>query len=241
MTDIKIAGLTVSVDNRYPYLAALAADYLAPPGSPPDITVRVGDGEIEKEADLIPGLPPGYYESVCAYRQIAECLPDYGAVVFHGSVVVLDGVAYAFTAKSGTGKTTHTRLWLSEFPGCFVLNGDKPVLRFIGDRLYACGTPWRGKENYGIPGEYPLGGIAFLRRGAENKAEPLLPEDAVQDLLCQIFMPDTPGAMLGTLALADRILKATRLVRLYCNMEPGAAHTARAALAEDTGSREVEK
>ena len=31
--------------------------------------------------------------------------------------------------KGGVGKTTHTKLWLDNIPGSFVVNGDKPLIR----------------------------------------------------------------------------------------------------------------
>ena len=51
-----------------------------------------------------------YLETLAVYRKIAEWMPMYNTLLFHGSVIAVDGKAYLFTAKSGTGKSTHTRL-----------------------------------------------------------------------------------------------------------------------------------
>ncbi|MBR5449286.1 MAG: hypothetical protein IKV43_04775, partial [Clostridia bacterium] len=114
MITIKVAGLAIGIDNRFEYITRLAADYLT--DEPPLFTVRATDDDIAEEAKMTDvKFPDGYLESIVAYRKIAEILPSYDAFVFHGAVLNYDGRAVAFTAKSGVGKTTHTRLWLSEF------------------------------------------------------------------------------------------------------------------------------
>lgn len=69
-------------------------------------------------------------EETAVYRKIADKMVDYDTFVFHGSVIAVEGQAYLFTAKSGTGKSTHTRLW-REMLGdkAVMVNDDKPMLR----------------------------------------------------------------------------------------------------------------
>ena len=230
MITVKIADLPIGIDNRYGYIASLAKDYLA--DEEPIFTVSVTDDEREKEREQSgENFGDGYLESIVAYRKIAELLPRYDAFVFHGAVLNYNGLAYAFTAKSGTGKTTHTRLWLSEFGSrVHYLNGDKPIIRFIDGTPYACGTPWRGKEGYGVNERAPLRGIVLLGRAEENTAKIIDPALGVLRLVTQIYLPkDTESAKL-TMKLADRVLKTVNFIQLGCNMDPEAAHVARAAL-----------
>lgn len=63
----------------------------------------------------------------------------------HGTVVDHNGQAYMFTAPSGTGKTTHAKLWLDNLPDAFIVNGDKPFIIAGDEQPKACGTPWAGK------------------------------------------------------------------------------------------------
>ena len=137
MITIKVAGLAIGIDNRFEYITRLAADYLT--DEPPLFTVRATEEDIAEEARMTDvRFPDGYLESIVSYRKIAEILPTYDAFVFHGAVLNYGGHALAFTAKSGTGKTTHTRLWLSEFGDkVHYLNGDKPIIRFIDGVPYA--------------------------------------------------------------------------------------------------------
>ncbi len=231
MITIRIAELNIGVDNRFDYIEKRARDYLT--DEPPLFTVSASDEELlcEKNATEIE-YPDGYLEYIVVYRKIADRLPEFDGFVFHGAVLNLDGRAYAFTARSGVGKTTHTRLWLSEFgERVHYLNGDKPIIRFIDGIPYACGTPWQGKEGYGTNEKAPLSGIAFLARGTENTAQPVPPSEVVTRLITQIYIPRGSASALSlTMRLANRLIGSVRLVDLKCNMDPEAAHVSYAAL-----------
>ena len=231
MITLDIGGIAVGIDNKFEYFERFAREYLI--DKTPDFTVSVTPEEINEERikSELANAPDAYFETIVAYRKIAEILPTKDAFVFHGSVVALGGKAYIFTARSGVGKTTHTRLWLSEFEGeCHVLNGDKPVIRYKDGVFYACGTPWRGKEMYGIHETLPLGGIAFLERGEENGAFPISVSDALKRLAVQVYKPKDRMGAIASLSLMDRALRELHLVRIECNMHPSAAHVARRAL-----------
>ena len=225
MLRLSIAGLAVEIRNRYGYLPALCEGYLAPADAAVDFSVCPSQEEIDAEGALSePRLPDAYLESVVAYRAIAERLPMYGAMVFHGAVVVLDGRAYAFAARSGVGKTTHLRLWLEAFGArAYVLNGDKPVLLCKDGVVYVCATPWRGKENLGEGGMLPLRGIGFLHRGEKNEAYPIAAPDALTAFVKQVYMPKNADALLQTMALCDTVLSSVPLLSMHCNMELEAA------------------
>lgn len=231
MIVLNIARIPVGIDNKYDFVSSLAKDYIT--NEQPTFVVSVNREDIEKEkASSGTNHADGYYESIIAYRKIAERLPDYDAFLFHGSVISYRDRAYVITANSGVGKTTHTRLWLSEFQGeAHVLNGDKPIIRIMDGKAYACGTPWQGKENYGCNEILELSGISFLERGEVNRAKDITPTEAVTRFMSQIYLPKSNLAVLSkTMRLADRVIRSTHLVALECNMNPEAAHVCRAAL-----------
>ena len=232
MITVKIADLPIGIDNRYAHVAHLAKDYLT--DEEPLFTVCATDAEIEAERAVSErDFPAGYLEAVVVYRNIAARLPEYDAIVFHGAVLNLDGEAYAFTAKSGVGKTTHTRLWLKLFGDrVHYLNGDKPVIRFIDGVPYACGTPWQGKENYGVNERAPLRGIAFLDRGIINTATAAKADEVMLRLVSQVYIPKSSAQALAAMGICDRILSSVRLVDLKCNMEPEAAEVSYRAFLE---------
>ena len=230
MLRIKIAGLPIAIDNRFEYIEHLARDYLT--DDEPLFTVFASPEELRAEDEISEAsFSDGYLESIVAYRKIAERLPEYDAFVLHGAVLNLDNEAYVFTARSGVGKTTHTRLWLEEFTDrVHYLNGDKPVIRFIDGVPFACGTPWRGKEGYGVNEMVPLSGIAFLERGNVNTAREIPMDSVVMKLISQIYMPKNGLSAILTMKLADRLIRSVRLVDLKCNMEREAARVSYLAL-----------
>ena len=233
MLKIKIAGIPIGINNRYGYIESICRDYLT--DESPVFTVEATDAQIRKECALIGGsFTEDYLESTVVFRSIAERLPHFDAFVFHGAVLAKDGKAYAFTAKSGVGKTTHTRLWLSEFgDSVHYLNGDKPVIRIVNGVPYAFGTPWRGKEGYGTNESAPLSAIALLERAERNSADVIDPKEGTVRLVKQIYIPKDPICAALAMRVADRIISSARFVELKCNTDSEAAWVAaRAMLAE---------
>ncbi len=232
MGKYQIAGLTVDFQNQYSHLEMLCKDYLCQDNSLPEITIRVSQEEIEKENTLSQGqFPPGYLESICAYRRFCLEMLKFDGMFFHSAVIQVNGKGIAFSAVSGTGKTTHLRLW-QEMLGeeLTIVNGDKPIVRYEDGIPYAYGTPWAGKENLHTNTKTPLTDICFLERSAHNFVEPLQPGDCIAPFMQQIVRPNTPFAAMKTLELADKLLKDCRLWRLGCNMEIDAAQTAYTAI-----------
>ncbi len=98
----------------------------------------------------------------------------------HSSAVVVDGYAYLFSADSGTGKSTHTGLWLEHFKEkAFIINDDKPVLRLENGQWFVYGTPWSGKTDLNINVKAKLGAIVFLERAKENHITPIEVKEAI--------------------------------------------------------------
>ena len=232
MITVKLAGLSIGIDNKFDYIEKYAKEYLT--DEPPIFTVAVTEADLEREASLAEEEhTPGYLESIAAYRKIAERLPEFDAVVFHGAVLAHGGNAYAFTARSGVGKTTHTKLWISTLDDVHYLNGDKPIIRMIDGVPHAFGTPWRGKEGYGVNESAPLRAIALLERGVTNSAKTVEAKDGALRLMSQIYISRNPMTVALTMRVADRIAKAVRFVELRCNMDPEAAIVASGAMIQE--------
>ena len=91
-------------------------------------------------------------------------------LLMHASVTMKAGKGYLFLGKSGTGKSTHSQLWINNIEGCSLLNDDNPVLRIGTDgvvRVY--GSPWSGKTPCYRNLEVPVGAIVFLHQAKENR------------------------------------------------------------------------
>lgn len=227
MITIQLAGVCIGIENQYeiaPRLEGWITD------GTPDFTVRVAPEELARE-DEGRGMPADYLEFICAYRHIAERMPDYDAFVFHGAAIVMDELAYLFTAPSGTGKTTHAQLWRYGFEGrAWFLNGDKPILRRTPEGFHVCGTPWRGKEGYGINAERPMQGLCLLSRGTENRIVPAKPEELVRFLARQIYIPRDPARAARLLELLDACCAAVPTWTMRCTLNARAAQTAYEAM-----------
>lgn len=220
---VSLAGYTIEVDALFASTEYYCRDYLS--REPADFSVSICQADIDYELVSSSGMSnPAYLETLALLRRISEKLIDYNTILFHGSVLAVDGKAYLFTAPSGTGKTTHSRLWLENVPGSHILNGDKPFLRIKDDGLVlACGSPWRGKENYGVNEILPLEGICFLERDTYNHIEPVACKDVLGRLVRQTFRPADPQLMLKALQLSGIIGQSVRLYCMGCTMDPEAA------------------
>lgn len=94
----------------------------------------------------------------------------YNTALFHAAVVSYDGRGYLFLGKSGTGKSTHARLWLKYIEGTDLLNDDNPVVRIFEDnRAVVYGSPWSGKTPCYKNQEFVLGGFVLLSQAPHNK------------------------------------------------------------------------
>lgn len=91
-------------------------------------------------------------------------------LLMHASVTVKDGKGYLFLGKSGTGKSTHSQLWINNIEGCELLNDDNPILRVEQNgvvRVY--GSPWSGKTPCYRNLSFPVGAIVDLRQAKVNR------------------------------------------------------------------------
>lgn len=192
------------------------------------------DFEREKSAreDIKEGIPirqfsDAYLETLAVYRKIADYLLSCSTLLFHGSVIAVDGEGYLFTAKSGTGKSTHTRLWREYFgERAVMVNDDKPLLRITASGVTAYGTPWDGKHRLSTNTAVPLKGICILTRDTVNHIEQIESHAAYPLIVQQTNRSFTADGMKQTLSIIDRMLNVVPVYRLGCNMDIEAARVA---------------
>ena len=238
---IRIAGISIEIHTLYdslPYSENYETD------ETPAFTVsttaqdilaeqKKSIAECAYEGIPYPNYAPAELENTAIYRKIAMKLPEYDAFVFHGAAVAVGETAYLFTAKSGTGKTTHTNLWLKNIEGSYIVNGDKPILRMIDGKPYVCGTPWMGKEALGCNKNVPLAAICLLSRGTENHIEKTDFQKMYPRLIGQCYRPPKGALVAKTIKLLERIGKYVPIYELTCNMEDEAAMVAFGGMADD--------
>ena len=227
---ISLAGLTVEMHSRFPLARAFCKDYLEE-----STGVHFSAEAVESEMTELmrssdaPDAP--HAELLSLHRSIAEQLPRVGRFLIHGAAISWRGRGILFLAPSGTGKSTHIRLWRSTLgEGVGIVNGDKPIVDASGDVPTVYGTPWAGKENWQRNVSVPLGAICILRRGETDAIRRVTPSEQIGALLCQVYRPDRAIALEQTLALADRVFRTVPIYELVCTPTPNAVRTAFSAL-----------
>ena len=242
MTDfvVAIAGKTARVNTTHESTRDYCKGYLC--AKLPEFSVQVLPEDLilerEKSAreDIVEGRSPqrhsdAYLETIALQRKVVEEFFAYDTLLFHGSVVAVDGEAYLFTAKSGTGKSTHTRLW-REMLGerAVMVNDDKPFLEIKPEGVTAWGSPWMGKHRLGTNIDVPLKAICILERGEENRISPIRAQEALPMLMQQSQRPQDRKNLLKYMELVDQLSQKTEFYRMSCNMDPQAAVVAYEAM-----------
>jgi hypothetical protein len=234
------ADIAVKMETRFSFLEHFCADYRLEDTVKPSLCVRVTDAELEAEIEeclrAYPHLERDkisipYVESICLYRNISLALYDYDAFLLHASAVCVDGRGYAFAAKSGTGKSTHSYLWKELLGDRFsFINGDKPIVRLRDGVPYLYGTPFAGKEGENNPVCAPLHAIAILCRDSYDHIEPISRDEAFFALMHQILHPSNAADAAKSLDLLKNTVSACQTYRLYCTPTPNAANVAYEAM-----------
>lgn len=222
----EIADLRVKINNKYQFTDKFCRGYLSDDQSlPVDIEVEVDEWEIKEEMALSPNFSVGYVENLCIYRRICHQMLKFDRFLMHSAVLEYEGNCYAFLGRSGTGKSTHTGLWLKNLESARILNGDKPIIAFSNGEFVVYGTPWMGKERLGYNGKGVLKALCFLEQAKVNEIERLKIEDVSTRLFNQLLMPMEFEAVSKTMDLADELIKRVPSYLLKCDISDEAFKT----------------
>lgn len=234
MAYYKFADRVFYLKNKYKYTDRLCADY-ALDVTEADFTVEVTDDEIMAECvENAASFPAPYLESLAIYRKIANILADDDCFLMHAAVIEYKGRAFCFSAKSGTGKTTHISLWEQAFgDDVRIINGDKPLVRRVKNNgkteFIAYGTPWCGKERKNLNTSSVLAGFCLLERSEDNYIK-RAGDEAVPFLLGQMLINKNAGYMAALLSFTGDLVKNVPIYHLGVNTDISAAMVARDGL-----------
>lgn len=159
----------------------------------------------------------------------------FDTLLIHASVVRHNGNAYAFTAKSGTGKSTQVANWIRNIPGCDIMNDDNPIIRIIDGKPVLFGSPWSGKTPCYRNIHASLGAIVLIERDSHNHVEPLMPLNAFTTLLsaCSAMKWDE-NLYQRVCKTVSRFVESTKVVTLHCLPDADSAITCCKALESST-------
>lgn len=201
--------------------------------TPDDLRFEQHDADVEaaEEGFRQRNFPDPFLERAAIQRQFAEYLLERNTILLHGSTLALDGKGYLFTARSGTGKSTHTRLWREVFGSRVqMVNDDKPFAQISATGITVWGSPWSGKHGLDTNIGVPLAGICLLERRSKNiirQAEPAQLKELLKG-----FRPRTEAQTASYDALLEQLLQQIPLWHLYCNKNPDAATIAFEAMSK---------
>ena len=216
----KIADLIVEYETKYDQLKKRSEKNKIETDKPTDIQVIVKEEyvlhDLKKYADATRKMA----EIVITGRLFYQKLLDFQGCLLHASCVVIDDKAYLFSADSGTGKSTHTGLWLQHLAdkNPYILNDDKPAIRVFDDGVYAYGTPFSGKHDISENKKVKVQGICFLEQSKINFIQKLEPSEAIKLFLEQTTNYLKKEDMEKLLDVLEVVIKNIPIYKLYCDI-----------------------
>lgn len=233
MSLYKIADFVIDFKNKYPRIEKMCVDYKCNNALTPDFVIEVSQADLAAERAISDSdFSNPYLESVCAYRKLALQLPLHNALLLHGVIISCGGRGIAFVARSGVGKTTHAMLWQKNFKNeTVIINGDKPIIRFLDGTPFAYGTPWAGKEGIQINDRVELTDICFIERDEINSTTLIKNKSEYFNMFMnQVLRPADPVAAMNTLDLLDKLISKCNFWSIKCDVSDEAAIIAHNAI-----------
>lgn len=145
-------------------------------------------------------------------------------VLMHASVIMNKNKGYLFLGKSGTGKSTHSRLWMQHVPGSDLLNDDNPAVRVVRDKVYVYGTPWSGKTPCYRNLYTEVGAFLRLKQAPENVISREMPVRAFASVLssCSTMLWDKESYN-SICGIVEDIIKKVPAYFMACRPDKEAA------------------
>ncbi len=224
----KIADLIVEMTPKYDESIRLAEPFFYTGDRETDIKLKISYDYVDETAakpNCLSTKPQ--LENFAFSNVFNRAAIKYGVMLVHSSALIYNNGAYLFSADSGVGKSTHTKLWLKAFGDkVHIMNDDKPVVRLYDDHAQAYGTPFDGGSGIALNESYPLKAIIFVERGEENSVRIPENKEIIQKLYFQTARMVNRETAEKMLVNMERLLHLTKFYVLTCNIDISAAHSA---------------
>ena len=154
-------------------------------------------------------------------------------LLIHASLVRHNGYGYAFTAKSGTCKSTQVSMWLRYIPNCDLMNDDNPIIRIIDGQPYIYGSPWSGKTPCYRQVKAPLGALTRINRAENNSVQKLSPIEAFASVLPSCSSMKWDSAIFNAICNnVTKVVETTGIYLLNCLPNEDAARVCHKAISK---------
>lgn len=227
---VKLVDTVFCIHNHYEEIKELCKDYIVESNALDHIdiiTITTTEEEILIEDVNQEGFRKSYLETLAVYRKIATYFATKSVLLMHGSCIAYQNQGVLFSAPSGTGKSTHVRLWQEVFQDeITIVNDDKPLVSAGLEVPMIYGTPWAGKHSLQRNIAVPLKAIVILQRGAENKIEKIGQMDGFVYMMKQVFRPEDSALVSNVTRLLYDMLGKIEVYKMSCNMSKEAAMVA---------------
>ena len=224
-----IADLVTELTPKYNTLKKLCEPFIYKGERSTDIKLSVTDEYISKLHSRMTDKSTIENAEEFAYSGVFNrAIIKHNAMLIHSSAVCYEDKAYLFSAGSGVGKSTHTKLWLDAFPDkAEIINDDKPVVRLMDNIPIVYGTPFDGGSGIAKNKSAPLKAVVFLERGTENKIRKATTQEILNNLYFSTvrFINRNDADLL--LKNIELIIKKTQFYIMQCIMDVSAAILAR--------------
>lgn len=230
-----IADFVVEFSPKYDVMRGLCEPFLYDGVRKADFALNVSDEYLSR---LLSRMEAGTslaraeeFACACAF---CRAIISKKAMLVHSSAIMYRGGAYLFSAASGVGKSTHTKLWKQAFGSDVTyINDDKPVVRMGENSCIACGTPFDGGSGIANNISAPLKAIIFIERSKENSIRRATVKEIISGLYfstAHFVSRNTAQHMLDNF---DRLIGLTDFYVMKCNEDISAAYTAHDLLTKD--------
>jgi hypothetical protein len=221
---LKVADIIVEFEPRYDIMKSRVNQYIYNGEKDAEITINLSEKFFLDRQKENPHLSLSEVEALFSATYFYTEIVRFGGLMLHASCVQYENYAYLFSANSGTGKSTHTHLWMKYLPGARILNDDKPAIRYYNGQFYAFGTPWSGKTDESANAGAPIGGICFISRG-ENKITKISGAAAIGLFMEQTARTRDKAVMDRVMTMLNRVLSEVPVYKLSCDMSEEAVMT----------------
>lgn len=223
MAKYKIADIVFEALLNSSFTKDLCKSYEYYGDAPALFTAVITKEDIEKERERSNSgdeFSNSYLECLALLRKLCDyAIKNADCLLFHSSAVMVDGNAYLFTAPSGTGKSTHARIWRKLLGDrAVMINDDKPLIRYVDGEFYVYGTPWNGKHRLDNNVKAKLKAVCLISQAKENSIKKVTPKEMLVTMLNQTVRPEDIADMDKLLILIDKMLTTVDLYKLGCNI-----------------------